>query len=95
MPIKTVFFFDFGYFCWFFNKILRCYGKTEKIEIGIIVLVDRGRRARSGRINNSLEFERCADKNCFFFDFGYFCSFFNNMLGCYVKTEKIEIRIIV
>ena len=29
--------------------------------------MDRGRRAPSGRINNSLEFERCADKNCFFF----------------------------
>ena len=33
-------------------------------------------RARSGKINNSLEIESCADKNCFYFDFGYFCSFF-------------------
>ena len=46
---KNSFFFDFGYFCSFFNKILGCYGKTEKIEIGIIVCVDRGRRARSGK----------------------------------------------
>ena len=57
--------------------------------------MDRGRRARSGKINNSLEIESCADKNCFYFDFGYFCSFLNKILGCYGKTEKIEIGIIV
>ena len=49
--------------------------------------MDRGRRARSGKINNSLEIESCADKNCFFFDFAYFCSFFNKILGCYGKTD--------
>ena len=52
--METAFCFDFGYFCSFFNNILGFYGKTEKIKIGIIVLMDRGRRARSVKINNIL-----------------------------------------
>ena len=56
--------------------------------------MDRGRRARSGEINNILEIKTCADGNCFFFDFGYFCSFFNKILGCYGKTDKRKIKII-
>ena len=77
---KNCFYFDFGYFCSFFNEFLRFYGKTEKLEVGVIMSVDRGRRARSVKINNILEIETCADKNCFYFDFGYFCSFFNKFL---------------
>ena len=69
---KICFFLDFGYFCSFFNKILGFYGKTEKIEIGIIISAERGRRARSGKINNILEIESCADKKRLLFQFWVF-----------------------
>ena len=51
---------------------------------------DPSRRGRSVKINNILEIETRADKNSFYFDFGYFCSFFNKILGFYRKTDKIE-----
>ena len=94
---KTAFYFDFGYFCSFFNEFLRFYGKTEKFRSPHNYLsIDRGRRAGSVKINNILEIETCADKKCFYFDFGYFCSFFNEIFALlWGKRRNLEVRIIV
>ena len=62
--------------------------KRRNLEVRIIVSIDRGRRAQSVKINNILEIETCADKNCFYFDFGYFCSFFNKILGFYAENGR-------
>ena len=48
MRIKTAFISILGIFVRVLMKFWAVIGKTEKIKIGIIVLVDRGRRARSG-----------------------------------------------
>ena len=91
MRIKTAFTSILGIFVRFLMKFWAVMGKRRKLEVRINVLMDGGRRVRSVKINNSLEIESCADENGFYFDFGYFCSFFNKILGCYGKTEKIKI----
>ena len=51
--------------------------------------MDRGRRAPSGKINNSLEIESCADKNCFLFQFWvFFLGFSIKFWGVMGKRRK-------
>ena len=51
--------------------------------------MDRGRRARSGKINNSLEIESCADKNWFFISIlGIFLGFSIKFYGVMGKRRK-------
>ena len=57
--------------------------------------MDRGRRARSGKINNSLEIESCADKNCFFSILRIFVRFLIKFWAVMGKRRKSEIGIIV
>ena len=58
--------------------------------------MDRGRRARSGKINNSLEIESCADENCIFvrflikfwvFLFVFSIKFWGSLMGRYVRIK--------
>ena len=51
--------------------------------------MDGGRRAPSAKINNILETETCADKNCFYIDFGYLCLFFNEIFGLLWENGEI------
>ena len=50
--------------------------------------MDRGRRARSGKINNSLEIESCADKKWFFSILGIFVRLLLKFWGVMGKRRK-------
>ena len=50
--------------------------------------MDRGRRARSLKINNSLEIETCADGKCFYSVLGIFVRFLIKFSAVMGKRTK-------
>ena len=72
MRIKTAFTSILGIFVRSLINFCGFYGKTHKIKICIIILVDRGRRVRSVKINNRFEIETSADEKLLLFRFCVF-----------------------